>query len=115
VELVLYPFHDIGTCSQHLCHIPFEGGESKFRKWKHFPHGSFKHFMLCELTVVVVVHNWSLNVAVSVKTTALDGRTIVQCAAVGGMRIGRGNQRTQRKPAPVPLSPPQIPHDLNLD
>jgi hypothetical protein len=29
----------------------------------------------------------------------------------GGMTIGRGNQSTQRKPAPAPLCPPQIPHD----
>jgi hypothetical protein len=28
------------------------------------------------------------------------------------MRIGRGNRSTRRKPAPVPLCPPQIPHDL---
>jgi hypothetical protein len=32
--------------------------------------------------------------------------------AVGGMRIGRGNRITRRRPAPVPLCPPQIPHDL---
>jgi hypothetical protein len=32
--------------------------------------------------------------------------------AVGGMSIGRGNRRTRRKPAPVPLCPPQIPRDL---
>jgi hypothetical protein len=32
--------------------------------------------------------------------------------AVGGMRIGRGNRSTRRKPAPLPLCPPQIPHDL---
>jgi hypothetical protein len=32
--------------------------------------------------------------------------------AVGGMRIGKGNRSTRRKPAPVPLCPPQIPHDL---
>jgi hypothetical protein len=32
--------------------------------------------------------------------------------AVGGVNIGRGNQSTGRKPAPVPLFPPQIPHDL---
>jgi hypothetical protein len=32
--------------------------------------------------------------------------------ADGGMRIGRGNRSTRRKPAPVPLCPPQIPHDL---
>jgi hypothetical protein len=29
------------------------------------------------------------------------------------MRIGRGNGNTWRKPAPVPLCPPQIPHGLN--
>jgi hypothetical protein len=27
----------------------------------------------------------------------------------GGMKIGRGNRSTRRKPAPAPLSPPQIP------
>jgi hypothetical protein len=31
---------------------------------------------------------------------------------IGGMIIGRGNQSTRRKPAAVPLSPPQTPHDL---
>jgi hypothetical protein len=36
-----------------------------------------------------------------------------ECGAVGGMRIGRGNRSTRRKPAPVPLCPPQIPHVLN--
>jgi hypothetical protein len=29
----------------------------------------------------------------------------------GGMKIGRGNRSTRRKPAPAPLSPPQIPLD----
>jgi hypothetical protein len=35
-----------------------------------------------------------------------------ECGPVGGMRIGRGHRRTRRKPAPTPLCPPQIPHDL---
>jgi hypothetical protein len=35
-----------------------------------------------------------------------------ECGAVGGMRSERGNRSTHRKPTPVPLSPPQIPHDL---
>jgi hypothetical protein len=35
-----------------------------------------------------------------------------ECEAVGGMRIGRGNRSTWRKPTPVPLCPPQIPDDL---
>jgi hypothetical protein len=27
----------------------------------------------------------------------------------GGIKIGRGNRSTQRKPSPAPLCPPQIP------
>jgi hypothetical protein len=33
------------------------------------------------------------------------------CGAVGGMKIGRGNRSTRRKPAPVSLCPSQIPHE----
>jgi hypothetical protein len=35
--------------------------------------------------------------------------------AVSGMRTGRWNRSTRRKSAPVPLCPPQIPHDLAWD
>jgi hypothetical protein len=35
-----------------------------------------------------------------------------ECGAVGGMRIWRGNRSTRRKPNPVPLCPPRIPHVL---
>jgi hypothetical protein len=34
------------------------------------------------------------------------------CGAIGGMKIDRGNRSTRRKPTPVPLCSPQIPHDL---
>jgi hypothetical protein len=37
------------------------------------------------------------------------------CGAIGGMKIGRGNQSTRRKPAPAPLRPPQIPLDKTRD
>jgi hypothetical protein len=33
------------------------------------------------------------------------------CGAIGGLKIGRGNGSTRRKPAQTPLCPPQIPHD----
>jgi hypothetical protein len=33
------------------------------------------------------------------------------CGANGGMKIGRGNRSTRRKPAPAPFCPPQIPLD----
>jgi hypothetical protein len=32
------------------------------------------------------------------------------CGEIGGIKIGRGNRSTRRKPAPAPLCPPQIPH-----
>jgi hypothetical protein len=32
--------------------------------------------------------------------------------AIGGMKSCRGNWSTRRKPVPVPLCPPPIPHDL---
>jgi hypothetical protein len=35
-----------------------------------------------------------------------------ESGAVGGMRIGKGNRCPRRKPAQMPLRPPQIPHDL---
>jgi hypothetical protein len=34
-----------------------------------------------------------------------------ECGAVGEMS-GKGNRNTLRNPAPVRLSPPQVPHDL---
>jgi hypothetical protein len=36
-----------------------------------------------------------------------------ECGAVGEMRIGKGNRSTRRKPTPVTLCPPQIPHDMD--
>jgi hypothetical protein len=35
-----------------------------------------------------------------------------ECGAVGGMRTDRGKRSTRRKRDPLPLCPPQIPHDL---
>jgi hypothetical protein len=36
-----------------------------------------------------------------------------ECGAIGGM-LGKGKRSTRRKPAPVPLCPPQIPYGLSL-
>jgi hypothetical protein len=33
------------------------------------------------------------------------------CGAIGGIKSGRGNRSTRRKPAPAPLCQPKIPHD----
>jgi hypothetical protein len=32
------------------------------------------------------------------------------CGAIDGKKIGMGNRSTRRKPAPMPLCPPQNPH-----
>jgi hypothetical protein len=48
--------------------------------------------------------------------TAATNRPIVPAPGdcddgeIGGMMIGRGNLSIRRKPAPVPLCPPQTPH-----
>jgi hypothetical protein len=34
-----------------------------------------------------------------------------ECGAVGGVKIGREKRSTRRKPARVPICPPQIPHE----
>jgi hypothetical protein len=36
------------------------------------------------------------------------------CGPIGGIRFGRENRSTRRKPTPAPLCPPQIPHDQTL-
>jgi hypothetical protein len=33
------------------------------------------------------------------------------CGEIGGIKSGRGNRSTRRKPAPAPLCSPEIPHD----
>jgi hypothetical protein len=51
--------------------------------------------------------------------TAATNRRIVPAPVdyddgeIGRMMIGRGNRSTRRKPAPVPLCPPQIPYALS--
>jgi hypothetical protein len=44
---------------------------------------------------------------------SIGDRIINECGTVGGIKIGRQDWGTQWKPAPVPLHPPQILHDLH--
>jgi hypothetical protein len=46
------------------------------------------------------------------RTSDDDDNDDDECGAIGGIKIGRGNRSTGKKPTPVPLCPPQIPHDL---
>jgi hypothetical protein len=58
---------------------------------------------------------WDLSPFGTAATTGLlhQPQTIDDgdCGAVGGMKIGKRNWSTRRKPAPTPLCPPQIPYD----
>jgi hypothetical protein len=58
--------------------------------------------------------SWLFQNAVSIKTS-IDKRLTNEFGAAGGMRIGRGNQITWRKHAPVPFCPLHISHDLKWD
>jgi hypothetical protein len=66
--------------------------------------------------IIIILSGMGLSPLGTAATTGLlyqpqmidDG----DCGTVGGMKIGRGNRSTRRKPVPVPLCPPQSPHDL---
>jgi hypothetical protein len=62
-----------------------------------------KCFEVCHLTTLSVLRLYSV-----------DYRMINEFGVVGGMRSGKGNRSTRRKPAPATLCLPQIPHDLTL-
>jgi hypothetical protein len=67
------------------------------------------------IIIIIILSGVRLSPLGTVATTGLlyqpqmidDG----DCGAIGGMKIGRRNRSIRRKPAPVPLCPPQIPHD----
>jgi hypothetical protein len=72
---------------------------------------------LTRTLLLFIIHNGvRLSPLGTVATTGLlyqpqmidDG----DCGTIGGMKIDRGNWSTGRKPAPVPLCSPWIPHDL---
>jgi hypothetical protein len=53
--------------------------------------------------LICAVGLWVLRPLLSYCTRMIgDG----DCREIGGMKIGRGNRSTRRKPAPAPLCPP---------
>jgi hypothetical protein len=73
------------------------------------------YFIIIIIIIIIIVSGVRLSPLGTAANTGLlyqpqmigDG----DCGAIGGMKTGRGNRRTQRKPTPAPLRPPQIPHD----
>jgi hypothetical protein len=72
-------------------------------------------FASVQETVVIFFFNlcnWTFGTAAT--TGLLNQPRMIgegDCGEIGGIKIGRGNRSTGRKPAPAPLCPPQIPHD----
>jgi hypothetical protein len=64
-------------------------------------------------TLFFIISGVGLSPLGTAATSGLLYKTLMidegDCGAIGGMRIGRGNRSTRRKPAPVPFCPPQNP------
>jgi hypothetical protein len=74
------------------------------------------HTLLCGIFLLLV--GWDQVPCTAVTSGLLYQPQMIgegDCGAIGGMKIGRGNQITRRKPAPAPVCPPQIPLDQTRD
>jgi hypothetical protein len=67
------------------------------------------------IIIIIIVSGVGLSPLGTVATSGLLYKPQMidegDCGAIDGMKISRGNRSTQRKPAPAPLCPLQIPHD----
>jgi hypothetical protein len=68
-----------------------------------------RHYFLLIGIVVGAVHLGPLSTAAT-NRPSVPALGDYDDGEIGGMMIGRGNRSTLRKPAPVPLDPPQTPH-----
>jgi hypothetical protein len=71
--------------------------------------------ILSETNVIIILSGVRLSPLGTAATTGLLYQPQViddgDCGAIGRIKFGKGNRSTGRKPAPVPICPPQIPHD----
>jgi hypothetical protein len=67
------------------------------------------------IIIIIIISGVGLSPLGTVATSGLLYKSQLidegDCGAIGGMKIGRGNRSTRRKPYRGPLCPPQIPHD----
>jgi hypothetical protein len=80
--------------------------------------GLYLHSSLCLPGIIFLIGIVEGGDQLGPLSTVATNRPIVPAPGdydvgeIGGMMIGRGNQSTLRKPAPVLLFPPQTPHGL---
>jgi hypothetical protein len=73
------------------------------------------YYIVFIIIIIIIISSSSSSSSSNAATTGLlyqpqmvgDG----DYGEIGGMKIGRGNRSTGRKPAPAQLCPPQIPHN----
>jgi hypothetical protein len=67
------------------------------------------------IIIIIILSGVRLRPLSTAVTTGLlyQPQMIDDYGVIGGMKIGRGNRSTWRKPAPAPIHPPQISHDQN--
>jgi hypothetical protein len=86
--------------------IVFKGGQSSIVTTKSTLRNTEAISYLITLHIIIIVSGVRLSPLGTAATTGLlyepqmidDG----VCGEIGGMKIGRGNRRTRRKPAPAP-------------
>jgi hypothetical protein len=68
-----------------------------------------------EHPTIIIVSGVRLSPLGTATTTGLLNQPQIidegDCGEICGIKIGRGNRNTRRKPGPAPICPPQIPHD----
>jgi hypothetical protein len=75
-----------------------------------------KKILLCYSNGIFLIGIFGGGVQLGPLGTTTTNRPIVPASGdyddgeIGGMMTGKGNRSTRRKPAPVPLCPPQTPH-----
>jgi hypothetical protein len=92
---------------------------SALREERRVTHSNRGHVITSRYATVLIIIIILSGVRVSPHGTAATIGLLHQpqmtddgdCVAISGIKIGRVNQSTRRKPAPTPLCPPQIPHD----
>jgi hypothetical protein len=71
--------------------------------------------LIARLFYIIIISGVRLSPLGTAATTGLLNQPQMICGGdygeIGGMKVGRGNRSTRRKPAPAPHCPPQIPHD----
>jgi hypothetical protein len=103
-EFAAQPDEDQGTLNRLRKYAVTEENDSSAELW----------FSNLFLVSVFIFLGWGETEPIWYVTGLMyQPRTIDnECGAVGGIRIARVIRSTLRKPASVPLCPPQIPHDL---